>query len=88
MRITRIDFEGKPGHHAVAQRMAGRDGRHIVAVSILTPEEPNGRDMTAAGDDEQAVWSLAVHLQRRLDGHEGTNSMIHDYYRELQRFAD
>jgi len=23
-----------------------------------------------------------------LDGQHGTNSMIHDYFRELQRFAD
>jgi len=31
---------------------------------------------------------MAECLQETLDGCVGTNSMIHDYYRELERFAD
>ena len=31
---------------------------------------------------------MAECMQIALDGQRGTNSMIHDYYRALQRFAD
>ncbi len=38
--------------------------------------------------DSDDIWSMAECLQENLDGCKGTNSMIHDYYRILQDFAD
>jgi len=37
------------------------------------------------GDEE--LFRVAAEVQRRTDGCAGTNSMIHDYYRELHRFV-
>jgi hypothetical protein len=39
-------------------------------------------------DCQEDIWSMAECMQIALDGQRGTNSMIHDYYRALQRFAD
>jgi hypothetical protein len=85
MRTTRIDLEGKTGHYATITRARG--SAHI-EVTILTPACPEGRvhqvDATCAED----LWSMAECLQYHLDACHGTNSMIHDYMRELERFAD
>ena len=85
MRITRIDFEGQAGTYATAIRKRGSD--HI-EVTILTPETPKGRDHSVQTDCEEDIFSMAECLQSQLDGHRGTNSMIHDYYRELLRLSD
>ncbi len=85
MRITRIDFEGRAGNYATAVRK--RDSRHI-EVTILTPDLPDGRDHTVQADCEEDILSMAECLQEHLDGHRGTNSMIHDYYRELLKLSD
>ena len=85
MRTTRIDLEGQTDHYATITRPSG--GEHIV-VTILTPSMPDGRVHHIQADCEEDVWSMAECLQEQLDGCRGTNSMIHDYFRELQRFAD
>ena len=85
MRITRIDFEGRPGHYAMAVRRRGDDW---IEVTILTPENPDGRTHHVMADCQEDIFSMAECLQRELDGHRGTNSMIHDYYRELLRLSD
>lgn len=85
MRTTRIDLEGKTGHYATITRPVGSD---TILVVILTPDLPEGREHHVQADCEEDVWSMAECLQHQLDGVRGTNSMIHDYYRELQRFAD
>ncbi len=85
MRITRMDIEGKPGNYATITRKTGSDQ---IEVSILTPEFPNGKKHTVQADCHEDVWSMAECLQYHLDGAQGTNSMIQDYYRELSRFAD
>ncbi len=85
MQITRIDFEGKSGHYATAVRKTGSD---CVDVTILTPDTPDGREHHVQADCEEDLFSMAECLQHHLDGHRGTNSMIHDYYRELLRLSD
>jgi len=85
MRITRIDFEGRPGHYATAARRRDPDW---IDVTILTPEAPDGRRHHVMADCEEDIFSMAECLQRELDGHRGTHSMIHDYYRELLKLSD
>ena len=85
MRITRIDFEGQAGNYATAVRK--RDSQYI-DVTILTPGTPNGREHHVQADCEEDIYSMAECLQHELDGCRGTNSMIHDYYRELLMLSD
>lgn len=85
MRTTRIDLEGHPGNYATITRRRGSD---LIEVTILTPVLPNGRTHHVQADCEEDLWSMAECLQEQLDGVRGTNSDIHDYLRELQRFAD
>lgn len=85
MRITRTEIEGSAGHYATIARRAGSDQ---IEVTILTPANPNGRLHQVQAACEEDAWSMAECLQYHLDGVRGTNSMIQDYYRELQRFAD
>ncbi len=87
MRTTRIDLQGdaRDGRYATITRPAGSD--HIV-VTILTPDEPDGRVHHVLADCEDDLRSMARCLQERLDGFQGTNSMAYEYLCELQRFAD
>jgi len=85
MRITRIDFEGQAGNYATATRK--RDSQYI-EVTILTPGLPDGRQHHVQADSREDIYSLADCLQHELDECRGTNSMIHDYYRELLKLSD
>lgn len=86
MRITRIDIEGRQGRYATITRR--RDSRWI-EVTILTPYQPDGKQHRIAADaDERDLWNQARNLHVAIEGRDGTNSDIHDYLRELQRFAD
>ena len=85
MRITRIDFEGKPGHYATAQSRRGSDQ---IEVELLTPDFPDGRKHHVQADCEEDIFSMAQCLQEHLDGYKGTNSDVHDCYQELLRLSD
>ena len=89
MKIIRIDFEGKPGNYATAQRRVNpNDEPNVVVVTILTPEKPNGREHFVTADCEDDIRSMADCLQEHLDGYKGTNSDVYDYYMELLRLSD
>jgi len=85
MRITRIDFECRAGNYATAVRRRDSDQ---IEVTILTPDTPDGREHNVQADCQEDIFSMAECLQHHLDGHRGTNSMIHDYYRELLKLSD
>lgn len=86
MQIKRIEIDGSAGHVAIER------GHGTIRIdSILA--EPRGRQAiktweipARTGDDE--LLAIAREVQVRCDGAPGTSSMIQDYYRELQRFAD
>ena len=89
MQITRIDFEGSPGRHATCQRRAGRDGGPtVLVVTILTPDQPDGREHHVLADCEEDIRSMADCLQHQLDGRRGTGSDVYGYYVELLRISD
>jgi len=50
-----------------------------------TTDAENIRERVEAHDP---LWEMAERLQETLDGCVGTNSMVHDYYREIARLAD
>ena len=95
MRITSINLagasktrlgNGTPGLPNVLARISREDGSDHITVEILSPGSERTHHVQA--DCEEDVWSMAECLQYQLDGHKGTNSMIHDYVRILQHFAD
>ena len=91
MRITSIELAGAStrdgqGMPRAFARIGRKIGEEFIEVTILTPG--NERTHHVQADSEDDLWSMAECLQFTLDGVRGTNSDIHDYYRELQRFAD
>jgi len=84
MQITRIDFDGDAAS-AIAKR---RYGTNHIEVTILKPDQPNGREHEVQADCEEDLHSMADCLQHELDGRRGTTSEIHDYYRQLLLLSD
>jgi len=82
-RRTTRDGEGLPGAFA---RISRKTGAEHIEVTVLTPGGEHTHQVDPGSHDD--LWSMAECLQETLDGCVGTNSMIHDYYRELERFAD
>ena len=88
MRTKRIELEGRAGHVAIDRE---RGSTTIRIDSILRELKGEQAWMTweipaRTGDDE--LFKIAEVIQRRCDGVRGTNSDIHDYFRDLQRFQD
>jgi hypothetical protein len=78
MKITRIDFAGVNGRFATIQR---KD--EYMLAELLSPEAPDGRQHWIEADDETDIRSAADLLFCFLEGHDGTNSDIHDIYMRL-----
>jgi len=91
MKITRIDIEGESGATGSIQR---RPGDGTITVTVRTPRtgrfgvHSRIRTLTANVRFENEQFAAATVLQEAMDGCRGTNSMIHDYYRLIQRLAD
>jgi hypothetical protein len=93
MRTTRIELDGDAGHLAIERP---RNGTTIRIDSII--REPAAAPAPGKGLQAWKTWELpatvsddelfqvATEVQLRTDGCTGTNSMIHDYFREMQRF--
>ncbi|MFQ5495861.1 MAG: hypothetical protein ACE5EX_10825 [Phycisphaerae bacterium] len=90
MRITSIDFAGAVEKGDKLPRAFARVSRKLdsdqIEVTLLSHD--GERTHRVQADCEEDLWSMAERLQRHLDGVRGTNSMIHDYYRELRRLTD
>ena len=90
MRITRLTFAGTIEKGQIAPRAFATASRKIgsefIEVEIATSSGDFHHIVDA--DCEEDVFSMAEILQRHLDGFEGTNSMINEVYRELQKLAD
>lgn len=91
MRTRRIELEGRAGHVAI-ERPRGSTTIRVDSI-IRDPAPETGQQAwrtweldARIGEDE--LFKVAEQIQRRCDGVRGTGSDIHDYFRELQRFAD
>ncbi len=91
MRTTRIELEGSAGHVAIERP---RNSTTIRIDSIIREPAP-GKGQQAwktwelpARISDEDLFKVAIEVQLRTDGCTGTNSMIHDYFREMQRFQD
>jgi len=86
MRITRIDIEGREGRYATVAR---RHGSKTIEVTVLTPQEPNGKaHRVRASGNEGELQAAARNLHMVLEGHAGTHGDVQAYYDVLVRFAD
>jgi hypothetical protein len=63
-----------------------RRGEAMIEVTITSPGGSRTHHVQADDPDDQ--WSMAQCLQETLDGHIGSNSTIHEYFREIQRLGD
>lgn len=89
MLITRIEFEGAAGHLTIEKAPGGPT---IRIDSVLRNPDRHQQvwktwELPAAVGDED-LFKVAVEVQQRTDGCNGTNSMVHDYFRDMQRFQD
>jgi hypothetical protein len=87
MRTTRIELEGDAGHLAIERP---RNGTTIRIDSIIRNPKRGQQawrtwELPATVSDDE-LFQIASEVQQRTDGCVGTNSMIHDYFREMQRF--
>jgi len=91
MKITRIDINGENGATGTIERKSGSSD---IEVTIRTPKTGRfgvhfrSRTLTANTRYENEQFAVATALQEAMDGCQGTNSMIHDYYQLIQRLAD
>ena len=89
MRTTRIELDGDAGHVAI-ERKAGETSIRIDSI-IRDPKRGQQAWKTwelPARISAEDLFKVAIEVQLRSDGRTGTNSDIHDYYREMQRFQD
>jgi len=89
MRTVRIELEGDAGHVAIERP---RNSDTIRVDSIVRDPLPGEQawktwELPARISDDE-LFKVAIEVQQRTDGCTGTNSMIHDYLYELQRFQD
>jgi hypothetical protein len=84
MRLTRIDVRSDDRRRVA---VLTRDGANVIAV-IRENCEVVGNAHIVGHTQEENLFELARIVQHALDGYTGTNSMIHDYYRLLQRLAN
>ena len=91
MKIASITLEGttdrKTGLPVAFATIRRLKGSEYIEVTIDWPSGRSRKHLVVA-DDRDDQWSMAEGLQETLDGCRGTNSMVHDYLREIERFAD
>jgi hypothetical protein len=91
MRTRRIELEGSHGHVTIDRDPGSRLSMIRIESCLNKPRQKDQARMSwevPARISSEDLFEIAEAVQRRCDGSPGTNSMVHDYYRELQRFAD
>lgn len=88
MRTRRIELDGEAGHVAIERLPDGGIRIDSIVRSPKRGEQAWATWTIDAGIDREALIELAQRIQHRTDGWEGTNSEMHDYLRELERFVD
>lgn len=89
MRTKRIELEGATGHVAIERQRGGTTIRIDAIVREPKPGQQAWKTWELAartGGDE--LFKVAQAIHDRVEGHPGTNSDVHGYLYELQRFVD
>ena len=92
MKLKAIEFEGETGNTAKVYLGTNPEETQNTDLFIICEIYDRRGEIInmhlVSRDDQDDQYSMAECLQNILDGSRGTNSMIHDYFRELQRFAN
>ncbi|MBI1375816.1 MAG: hypothetical protein GC159_24160 [Phycisphaera sp.] len=91
MRTIRIELEGSAGHVAI-ERTPGCGGDSTIRIDSILREPKKEQawktwQLPASISDDE-LFKVAEEVQHRCDGCRGTNSMVHDYFTQMQRFQD
>jgi hypothetical protein len=87
MKTIRIELQGDATDNRFCT-IERPPGSPDILATILTPATPEGMTDQADAGSRESVIALAERIQGILDGIRGTNSMVFDYFCELQRFMD
>ena len=92
MKVRSITLEGETGFTATislgTSPEATQNNDLFITCEIYDAQGELVTMHLVSPDDRDDQWSMAECLQNQLDGSRGTNSMIHDFFREIQRFAN
>lgn len=89
MRTRRIELDGEAGHVAIE-----RDRSHMsIRIDSIIRNPKREQQAWKVWELESRISSedlfkIAIEVQARTDGYTGSNSDVHDYFREMQRFQD
>ena len=89
MRVIEMKLAGRLNKQNIPEYFATIHhvpGAATMTVTIIGPDSQREHVVETANPED--VFSMAQCLQFHLDGCEGTNSMVYDYYRLLQQFTD
>jgi hypothetical protein len=89
MRTTRIELDGDAGRVAIERKA----GETTIRIDSIVRDPKRGQQSwksweLPAGASDEDLFKIAIEVQFRTDGGAGDNSMIHNYFREMQRFQD
>lgn len=89
MRTIRVELEGSTGRVAIERQR----GSATVRIDTVIRNPSVGQEAwktweipARTGNDE--LFQIAEGIHQRVEGHAGTNSDVHGYLCELQRFID
>lgn len=89
MRTIRIELEGIAGHVAIERQPGNRSIRIDAIVRDPKPGQQAWKTWEiASGIGHDELFQIAQAMHHRVEGREGTNSDVHGYLAELQRFVD
>ena len=92
MKIKTITFEGQSGYTCTISLSTSpeltQDNELFIKCEIYDADGEMANIHYVSQDDNEDQLSMAQCVQHILDGCRGTNSMIHDCLREIQRFAN
>ena len=89
MRTRRIELDGAAGHVAIEREPGSTTIRIDVIIRDPKREPQTWKTWHLPGSiSDEYLFHIATEVQLRCDGHAGTNSDIHDYFHEIQRFQD
>jgi len=89
MLTTRIEFDGAAGHLTIEKKPGSSTIRIDSIIRNPTQKQQAWKtwELSIASHDDD-LFTLAIELHQRTEGGRGTNSMVNDLFRELQRFQD
>lgn len=88
MKVKAIILEGRTGFTATISREKPPKGPDWIICEVRDENNKWIKIHHVSVDDRTDQFSMAQCIQYQLDGCHGTNSMIHDYFRFVEMFAD